>query len=126
MMAVEALLRPAPRSEPAQEHVRGLIDQTKKSGLSKTDRDSMIGSLRWLLNESISQTGRALVEKRLPEGKYGEMNGPIFFSYCYQLRSNLVHGNLPYPSIGDLGSTAAQLEVMVSDLVTSPFFDLTT
>jgi len=121
MMAIEALLAPPLRSEPAQDHVRQLIKQTKESPLAKKERDSMIGSLRWLLRESISQTGRMLVEQRLGEREYCESQGSDFFVRCYQLRSNLVHGNLPYPTFEDIASVVGQLEVMVADLITAPF-----
>jgi hypothetical protein len=51
---------------------------------------------------------------------YGDRTAPDFFSYCYQMRSNLVHGNLPVPTFEEVGGVAATLEVFVSDLLTGP------
>ena len=44
----------------------------------------------------------------------------VGISHVYQLRSNLVHGNLPYPTFETVGAVAGALEVFVSDLLTVP------
>lgn len=120
VMAVEALLAPASRSPEAREHVDGLIEQTRSASLADDEKNSMIGALRWLRNESINQAGRRLALSRLHDRSYNERSAPDFFSYCYQLRSNLVHGNLPVPTFEEVGSAAGTLEVFVADLLTSP------
>lgn len=120
VMAVEALLEPALRSKDAQEHVSSLIEQTKSSLLTPEEKNSILGSLRWLHRESINQTGKSLAIERLGVRTYGDRVAADFFSYCYQLRSNLVHGNLPVPTFEELGSAVGQLEVFVSDLLTAP------
>ena len=45
-----------------------LIDLTRNSGLSDAEVQSMVGGLNWLRNESISKTGRDLVERVLGIG----------------------------------------------------------
>lgn len=120
VMAVEALIDPARRSDEAVAHVDNLIAQTKSSLLPELEKSSMLGSLRWLRRESINQAGKRLAAGRLGSRRYSEMSAPEYFSYCYQLRSNLVHGNVPAPAFDDIGSVAATLEVFVSDLLTSP------
>lgn len=120
VMSIEALIEPALRSSGAQNHVESLIEQTKSSPLSGGERNSILGSLRWLLRESISQAGKRLATERLGTRVYGDRTAPEFFTHCYQMRSNLVHGNLPVPTFEEVGGVAATLEVFVSDLLTGP------
>jgi hypothetical protein len=121
MMAIEALLAPPLRSEEAQSHVHQMIKLTKESGLPKDVIDSMIGSLRWLNRESISNTGRMLTKQRIGRKQYYGKNAPAFFTDCYNLRSSLVHGNESFPSYEKISSIVEGLEEMVSDLLTTPF-----
>jgi hypothetical protein len=60
MMASETLLVPADRHTEVRAHVSELIEQTETSNLPASEKASVIGSLRWLLQESISQAGRKL------------------------------------------------------------------
>jgi hypothetical protein len=120
VMAIEALLTPAPRSPQARDHVNRLIEQTRSAPLPEHEKNSMIGALSWLRNESINQAGRCLALNRLHDRPYNEQSAPDFFSYCYQLRSNLVHGKLPVPTFGEISYAAGTLEVFVADLLTSP------
>lgn len=121
VMAIEALIEPATRSPEAHEHVDRLIEHTRSASLLEDEKNSMIGTLRWLRNESINQAGGRLASSRLDDRSYDGRSAPDFFSYCYQLRSDLVHGNLPIPTFQEMGSAAGTLEVFVADLLTSPF-----
>jgi hypothetical protein len=100
--------------------VASLIEQTKSSSLPVKERNSILGSLRLLRRESINQAGKRFTAERLGGRVYGDRTAPDFFSYCYQMRSNLVHGNLPVPTFEEVGGVAATLEVFVSDLLTGP------
>ena len=120
VMAVEALIEPASRSPEARGHVDGLIAQTRSASLSEGEKNSMIEVLRWLRQESINQAGRRLTSSRLGGRSYSDRSAPDFFSYCYQLRSDLVHGNVPFPTFEKVGNAAGTLEVFVADLLTSP------
>lgn len=118
MMAVETLIRCDSREKSVRDHVSSLISATKQSGISKAERDSIVGSLKWLLDESINQAGRKLAAT-LGERRYmGGMETPEkFFSKCYNLRSALVHGADPRPSRETVGDRTAQLEWFVADLL---------
>lgn len=120
VMAIEALIEPTQRSPETRKYVEELITQTQLAKLPSAERGSMLGSLRWLLQESINQAGKRLVAARLGDREYCEMPAIKFFSHAYQLRSNLVHGNLPYPTFEQVGNICGPLEVFVSDILTSP------
>lgn len=124
MMAIEALLDLRPRSDAARAHVDSLIVQTEASALPANERASLLGALRWLSNESISQAGRNLSIERLGERVYKDLSSHKFFTYCYGLRSALVHGNIPYPSFEEVANTVGQLEVFVADLLTVRFIGM--
>lgn len=125
VMAVEAVLDPPLRSEKAVTHIESMITATKESELlSPNEKQSLLGSLNWLKCESINQTARKLVANRLGERKYMEKEAPAFFSYCYNLRSQLVHGEHPLPTQEEIGSAVGELEVFVSDLLSGNLRDI--
>ena len=82
---------------------------------------SGIGHLR---HESIRQAGRRLVREKIGARRYKEMPAEEFFKYCYTLRSTLAHGDLPFPTRDEVGLAAAQLEVMLSDLLSTDLLDV--
>jgi len=118
MMALETLLELESRSREAREHVDELIRQTKATDLPLAERQSIIGSLNLLRNESISQAGRRLSE-RLGGRTYMGMKPRKFFTEAYDMRSKLTHGTVPRPSHTEIGKTAASLEVFVGHLLSS-------
>jgi hypothetical protein len=118
VMAVEALLEPSLRSSAALLHVESLIAATNRpESLSPEEKQSLLGALSWLRYESINQTGRRLAEKYLGGQVYMNMKPPSFFSYCYNLRSRLVHSEHPLPPQQEIGAAVAQLEMFVSDIL---------
>lgn len=123
VMSIEALIESEPRSSEVRVHVEKLINQTRESGLQKNEIDSLVGSLKWLLPESINQAGKRLVTRRLGAREYNSMSANKFFSHVYKMRSNLVHGNMPYPSFEEVGNICASLQVFVSDLLTCQIID---
>lgn len=123
MMGVETLIRPKPRSDLARKHVLQLIQLTNDSKiLDKKEKKSLTGTLIWLVNESINQTGRKLAA-RLGTHKYLNMNPVSFFSYCYDIRSKLVHGSVPRPSRDEVDIAAVNLEAFLGDILAGSFFD---
>ncbi len=125
MMAVEALLDPSPRSEAAVAHVASMIKATQDAGsLTGDERNSLLGSLKWLKAESISQAGRRLAGTHLGTRCYMEKEAPAFFTYCYGIRSRLVHGNAPFPTQDEVGFAVGELEQFVSDLLSGRLRDI--
>jgi len=126
MMALENLIVVKPRSEVASNHVNTLIQSTKDSkDLSKSERCSLLSSLKWLTNESISRSGRSLA-KTLEPRKYLNQKATNFFNYTYDLRSKLVHGNIPRPDQLEIRNAISPLENFVADLICYPYLNLET
>lgn len=124
MMAIEALLELRPRSDASKLHVEAMIAHTQSAALPSEEKASMIGAIRWLRNESISQAGRHIADERLGTRTYMDMPAPKFFTHCYGMRSALVHGSLPFPTFEQVSRIVGQLESFVSDLLTVPVLGL--
>lgn len=125
VMAVEALIEQRPPSPATQDVITELVEEVKASGLLAEERSSLLGSLHDLRKrESVGQAGR-----RLAAG-VGDHLTPLlgedpvkFFTRCYALRSDLVHGNDLRPGREDLSGRAAHLEVFVSHLISKDLPD---
>lgn len=119
MMAIETLIDLLPREESAAAHVRDLMARTRDARLSDRERDSLLGSLKALLKESIGSAGRRLASRLTPK-TYMDLPPVDFFTRCYRLRGELVHGSVPRPGLGEVGQAAAYLEAFVGDLLSQP------
>jgi hypothetical protein len=116
-------------TSPSHEKPQGVIEEfiratQESASLSDKEKNSLLGSLKWLLDESINQAGRRLAEEKLGSRVYAKKTAPSFFSYCYDLRSRLVHGKYPLPEQGEINSAAGQLEVFVSDLLSGQLLEI--
>jgi hypothetical protein len=99
--------------------VDGFIEQTKESAVQRSEKDSLIGSLKWLRDESITKAGQRLAREKLGDKCYEGRSAPDYFANIYSIRSRLVHGNVPFPTFEEINKVAATLEVFVSDLLTA-------
>jgi hypothetical protein len=124
MMAIETLIEPQSRPREVQELVKNLMDQVKRSGLSTSQVSSLLGSMNWMLNESIGQAGRRLVSI-LGSRKYHGMSPAKFFARCYDLRSTLVHGHLTRPEMMEVNVHASVLQMMVGELLGAELLHVT-
>jgi len=116
MMAFEVLPDLQPRQKAVMAHVDSLISATRHSDLPPEEIDSLAGAMSWMRSESIRQGGRKLARTLEPR-KYSDMAPDRFFVHCYDLRSQLMHGAHPLPARAEVDFAAANLEVMVSDLI---------
>lgn len=124
-MTIEVLLEFQPRPEIVQTHVNNLIKFTENNeSIEKAQKDSLIASLKWLLNESINQAGRRMTNAKLNGKLYNNMIPSKFFSHCYDLRCKLVHGSVPFPSPNEIGAALSQLEIFVSDLLSGELTEI--
>jgi hypothetical protein len=108
-----------PRGTGAVEHVDEMVRLTREAELPQDDKESMVGSLRHLTNESLRQAGRRLA-KTLGDRTYLSLDPEKFFDVCYELRSRVVHGAIPFPTNEEVGRFAASLEVFVANLLAGP------
>jgi hypothetical protein len=122
MMAVETLIEPKPRTDEVRRHVQGVIEATEQSGLDADEIRSIIGSLRWLLQESIRRAGQRLA-RSLGNRRYMDQPPERFFSDCYEMRSQLVHGAFPRPSRAEVDARAATLETFTGHLICGDLFN---
>jgi hypothetical protein len=122
VMAVEALIEPQLKSQEALAYIDDFIQQIKSSGIAEPEKSSLIGQLHdYVRHVSIGQGGKRLAEHILGDALYGDKPAPAFFSYCYGLRSDLVHGNTS-PPLEEISRIGASLEDFVADLLTVPLF----
>ncbi|MGI8652524.1 MAG: hypothetical protein ACR2I7_06990 [Geodermatophilaceae bacterium] len=115
-MALETLIDPRPRSLATQVHVAELIAATRASLLTTAERDSLAGSLSWMRTESIGQAGRRLARTLEPR-RYMDLSPSKFFTLCYEMRSALVHGHAPRPTMIEVDRLAANLTVFLGHLL---------
>jgi hypothetical protein len=119
MMALETMMDLAPRSAEATRLVDELIDLTGASELPANEIQSIVGVLEWLRRESIGQGGRRLA-RTLGARRYADESPANFFTECYGIRSDLVHGGFPRPSVD---GRVATLETFVADLLSGELLD---
>ena len=125
IMATEALIEQRPQSDNIQKMIRGFITAVGMDAeLEPDEKIALKNGLGNLRTESVRQAGRRLVRERLGARSYKGMPANEFFEYCYGLRSTLAHGNLPLPTRDEVSGAAAQLEVMLSDLLSGDLLDV--
>jgi hypothetical protein len=115
--AIECISEKQDRSSEAVEHVKKLIELTRASGLPQAETSSMADNLKWLKQESISKTGRDLVNRLLGDKEYGGKAAKPFFQHCYDVRSDLVHKGKPSDANVNVRSLVSELDRLVADLL---------
>ena len=126
MMAAECLIEQQPRSSDMHAIINDAIAKAEALDDDTAARDSFVGSLRYLRNESISGAGRRLA-KALDHGiTYMDEDPDVFFTNCYNMRSSLAHGvsTDKRPSPSDVDIRAASLEIMIGDLLSVPLLGI--
>lgn len=116
-IAFETLLEGVPRPSATVAHVDSMIALTREVDLEDTEKESLLGSLRWLRNHSIRRSGRNLVQGRLAGKNYHGASAEEFFLACYDLRSRLFHGGKPFPTLDEVSREASGLDQLVGDLL---------
>jgi hypothetical protein len=125
MMALEALIAPADRPADVQQHLDYLIELTgSAAALPQPERDSLCTALGALKRQSIGQAGRAYIAQQLDTRQYAGEQAIAFFKRCYSIRSRLVHGDCQLPTRSEVSHAAANLEVMMSDLLSGKLRDI--
>lgn len=89
--AVEALLERPKRPDMVEELVEEFKAKTQLSNIDEQTTKSIIGSLEDLKRESITQAGRTLIGRLIPNELFDGQSSADFFARCYNLRSQILH-----------------------------------
>ena len=114
MTSLESLMDHLPRPDDVRLLVSSLEAQVRSATIAADQRQSLLGSLAWLHDESIGQAGRRIAASVL--GEYGGLSPSKFFTRCYELRSMIVHSGA-VPSDVDLLDVANDLHRFVGDVL---------
>lgn len=118
MSGLEALIEQGERSQAVKDYVQSLISATDTmEDLKPNEKESLKSGIGSLKRESIVQAGKRMVKERLNGRNYYDKPAEEFFVECYEIRSRLVHGEIPFPTREEVSAIVAQLEVMLSDLL---------
>jgi hypothetical protein len=117
--AAEALLEPDDRSDNVKLLIDELRNHAKSWNICDTEKSSILGSLNWLYKDSISQALRKMADNHLSEKTYDSMSSREFIKKCYEARSKLVHTGDVDESKYSIGGLAANLEVYLTDMLTT-------
>jgi hypothetical protein len=116
MTAIEALLELQKRDPNAASLVDEFVSLVKRAPLDAETKNSMRGSLNWLRFESIGQAGKRMTRELLGTTIYDGRIAEKYFSYCYHLRSTIVHEGKT-KKVAELVVEANNLQQFVGDLI---------
>jgi hypothetical protein len=116
--ALESLIEQAERPAVALGLIDELLEVSRTRGEPDEDTASIRRSIENLRQESIGLSGRLLVDALEPR-RYMSSSPREFFSSCYAMRSDLVHGRDPIPERAAVDLHASNLAVLVGDLIWS-------
>lgn len=115
--AVEALLEPLKCSDEVEALVEELKARTRQSAIDQSTRDSIIGSLERLRHQSISQAGRTLTQRLIPNELFDGQSSVDFFTRSYDLRSQILHHGTIVGQKVDIWHLANVMETFVARLL---------
>jgi hypothetical protein len=119
--AVEALLERPKRPDLVEELVKEFKDKAHLLNIDKETKESITGSLRELLRESITQAGRKLAGDLIPNKLFIGQSSADFFAHCYGLRSQILHRGKIEDGLVDLLDLANVMEGFVAKLLLGEF-----
>lgn len=117
--AIEALLEPASRPRNVislLEKFAQKVDEYDETELNKDAKDILKNGLGFLKTQSISQAGRELAYKLLGNKQFNGKDASKFFSYCYNIRSKILHEG-SQPSGVNVEQLVTHLEEFVSSML---------
>lgn len=120
-VSLEALFKPTPRSEVAQNHVQSLIETTKQAQIPTDERQAIASVLTFLKSQSIAQTGRELAATLLEGQTYEGMDAATFFSRLYKMRNDIVHRGKIDPAA--VHSILGEFDRFVSELISTHYVE---
>jgi hypothetical protein len=115
--AVEALLERPKRPDVVEELVEEFKAKTQLSNIDVQAKNSIIGSLGDLKRESITQAGRMLAGRLIPNELFDGQSSADFFTRCYELRSQILHRGKLEDGLVDMLDLANIMEGFVARLL---------
>lgn len=116
VMAVESLAIQKERPPEERVLIAEFVEKVAASDLSEIRRTTLSDGLRILLNASIGESCRNLIDLALKDGVVKDHAAGTHFRNCYRIRSQIVHsGKTPSPS--ELTNQSNRLEITVRELV---------
>ena len=114
-VSLETLFKPHSRSRTAQDHVRSLIEATKRASIPADEREAIASALSFQKHKSIGETGRDLAARCLGGETYNGLNAAAFFKQIYNLRNDVVHRGKINPGV--IHAVLGETDRFVSDLI---------
>ena len=115
--AVEALLERPKRSDVVEELVVEFKAKTQLSNIDEQAKKSIIGSLEDLKRESITQAGRTLAGRLIPNELFDGQSSADFFTRCYKLRGQILHRGKVEDGLVDMLHLANVMQSFVAKLL---------
>lgn len=115
--SLETLIEPLERPISSKVHVDHLIELTKNSNLPNEEKNSLVGTLKWLKNHSIRSAGQRFVEARLGNIEISGYKPADIFLNSYDMRNRLMHGQEPLADWKEVSNLVGPLEQMLSLLL---------
>jgi hypothetical protein len=115
--AVEALLERPKRPDVVEELVEEFKAKTQLPNIDEQTKNSIIGSLGDLKRESITQAGRTLAGRLIPNELFDGQSSADFFTRCYDLRSQILHRGKIEDELVDMLDLANIMEGFVAKLL---------
>lgn len=115
--AVEALLERSKRSDDAEALLEEFKEKMRQSTVDENTRDSIIGGLERLKEQSIGQAGRELSRRLLRDELFDGQASDVFFNRCYNLRSQIIHHGAILDKGEDIWHLANVMEEFVHRLL---------
>jgi len=125
MGGLEALIVQSHRSQEVCKLVRRLVSVVEETDeIEVNERNVLKQSVGQLQRESIREAGRRLVRETLVGRTYEGITPSDFFNRCYGIRSRLIHGEQPFPTLEEINGVFPQFQVMLSDLLSTDLLDV--
>ncbi|MBF6082008.1 hypothetical protein IU485_11625 [Nocardia cyriacigeorgica] len=115
--AIEAMVEQRAVPSDAAALIDKFITEVQDSDLEAPVRDALVRHMGNGKRESVGAAARRLVDSSLDGREYNGMTPRKFFTTCYGLRSDLVHGNLTRPPAENLAQLNPILDGFVLDLI---------
>lgn len=115
--AVEALLERPKRSGVVEELVEEFKTKTQLSNTDEQTKKSIIGSLEDIKRESITQAGRTLAGRLIPNELFDGQSSADFFTRCYKVRGQILHRGKLEDGLVDMLHLANATEGLVARLL---------